>query len=86
MAEATPGVQVLFINQGEFEPDVREYLFQQELNTYRVFLDPVSEAMTLFETPGLPATLFFSSSGQLDSLHLGEISRAAFQSQLQSLR
>ena len=86
LAEATPGVQVLFINQGESAPDVREYLLQQDLNTDRVLLDAASDAMTLFETPGLPATLFFSSSGQLDSLHLGEISRAAFQSQLQSLR
>lgn len=86
LAEATPGVQVLFLNQGETGPDVRAYLLQQDLATNRVLLDPASEAMRLFETPGLPATLFFSSSGQLDSLHLGEISRAAFQSRLQSLR
>lgn len=86
LAETTPDVQVLFINQGEFGPDVRKYLLQEDLTTDGVLLDPDTSAMGLFQTPGLPATLFFSSSGQLASVHLGEISRAAFQSQLQSLR
>ncbi|TVP97039.1 MAG: TlpA family protein disulfide reductase [Roseinatronobacter sp.] len=86
LAEASPDVQVLFLNQAEFGPDVRQYLLQEGLGTDRVLLDQAADAMTLFETPGLPATLFFSSSGDLDYVHLGEISRAAFQSRLQSLR
>lgn len=86
VAETVPDVRVLFINQGEFEPVVRQYLLQQGLTTDRVLLDTASDAMTLFDAKGLPATLFFNSTGQLEALHLGEISRAAFQSQLQALR
>lgn len=86
LAEATPEVRVLFLNQGESSADVRAYLLQQDLTTERVLLDPASKAMGLFDAVGLPATLFFSSSGQLEALHLGEISRAAFQSRLHSLR
>lgn len=86
LAAATPEVQVLFINQAESGPDVQDYLLQQDLTTDGVLLDPDAAAMALFQTPGLPATLFFSSSGRLDSVHLGEISRAAFQSRLHSLR
>ena len=85
-AEAMPDVRVVFLNQGEFGPDVQQYLLREDLATDRVLLDPAREAMAHFETPGLPATLFFSSDGTLEDVHLGEISRAAFQSRLQSLR
>lgn len=86
IADAQPEVRVVFLNQGEFGPDVRQYLLREGLATDRVLLDPRREAMAHFETPGLPATLFFSSDGTLADVHLGEISRAAFQSHLQSLR
>lgn len=86
LAENTPDVDVIFLNQGEFGPAIRAYLHDEGLSTDRVALDPEATAMALFDTPGLPATLFFSSSGQMESVHLGEISRAAFRSQLQALR
>ncbi|MCC5971148.1 MAG: TlpA family protein disulfide reductase [Pararhodobacter sp.] len=86
ISEGQPDVRVVFLNQGEFGPDVRQYLLREGLPTDRVLLDPSRDAMAHFETPGLPATLFFSSNGTLEDVHLGEISRAAFQSRLQSLR
>jgi thiol-disulfide isomerase/thioredoxin len=86
LAEATPAVRVVFLNQGEFGPDVQQYLLREGLSFDRVLLDPETEALAHFDAPGLPATLFFSSDGALEDLHLGEISRAAFRSQLQSLR
>jgi len=86
LADATPGVRVVFLNQGEFGPDVRQYLLREGLSSDRVLLDPETAAMAHFEAPGLPATLFFSSDGALQDLHLGEISRAAFRSRLQTLR
>jgi thiol-disulfide isomerase/thioredoxin len=86
LAEATPAVRVVFLNQGEFGPHVQQYLLREGLSSDRVLLDPETKALTHFNAPGLPATLFFSSEGVLEELHLGEISRAAFRSRLQSLR
>jgi thiol-disulfide isomerase/thioredoxin len=86
LAEATPAVRVIFLNQGEFGPDVQQYLLREGLSSARVLLDPKTDALAHFDAPGLPATLFFSSDGALEDLHLGEISRAAFRSRLQSLR
>jgi thiol-disulfide isomerase/thioredoxin len=86
LAEATPAVRVVFLNQGEFGPHVQQYLLREGLSSDRVLLDPETEALAHFDAPGLPATLFFSSDGVLEDLHLGEISRAAFRSRLQSLR
>ncbi|MCC6002491.1 MAG: TlpA family protein disulfide reductase [Pararhodobacter sp.] len=86
IAGARPDVRVVFLNQGEPGPEVRQYLLREGLATDRVLLDPSRDAMAHFQTPGLPATLFFSSDGTLEDVHLGEISRAAFQSRLQSLR
>ncbi len=86
LAEATPDVRVVFLNQSEFGPDVRQYLLQAGLSPARVLLDPDTEAMAHFDAPGLPATLFFSSDGALEAVHLGEISRAAFRAHLTSLR
>lgn len=86
LAEEMPDIRVIFLNQGEFGPDVQRYLAGENLANDRVLLDPNHEALAHFSAPGLPATLFFAADGSLQHAHMGEISRAAFRDNLQSLR
>ena len=81
-ASRHPGVAFAFVNQGERRDRIAAFSERFDLAPDRVFLDPKREVARHFGTVGLPATLFFDRSGRLVSAHVGEISRAALEDQL----
>jgi hypothetical protein len=47
--------------------------------------DPNGELMGAFRAGALPTTLFFSADGKLVSVHVGALSEATLESELQKL-
>ncbi len=81
-----PGVQFIFVNQGESAPVVQTYLQRSGLALHNVWIDPVSSLGPAVGSQGLPTTLFFDASGRLVDAHFGVINRAALQTRIQALR
>ena len=83
-AAKTSAVPILLVNQGEEATVVRQFAANLKLPTERVLLDLQS---SLSGTAGgaLPATIFVDARGKIQSIHHGEISRAALHSGIQNL-
>ncbi|HCL63402.1 MAG TPA: hypothetical protein DIC56_00835 [Rhizobium sp.] len=86
MATATPGVDFVFINQGEGSAAVEAYLRRQGLTLSDVVLDPSLQLSGHYNAPGLPATLFLNADGILVGSHLGEISREVLAEEIVKLQ
>lgn len=71
-----PQVAFIFVNQGESQSTVREFLKQEHLQLDNVLLDFRSSASLEFGARAMPTTLFFNADGQLVDTHLGELSPA----------
>lgn len=71
---AHPHVRFLFVNQGESETHVRDYLAREGLQLDHVLLDPAMALPGHYRTAGVPVTLFLRSDGRLAKTHFGEIS------------
>lgn len=69
-----PGVNFVFLNQGEFSYTVDSFLQKQQLALSNVWLDPSQSTMHQMGFGGLPATLFYNTEGQLIYTHTGELS------------
>lgn len=65
----------VFVNQGEGREAVNRYLTKEGLVLDRVVLDSLGEFGRHYKAPGLPATLFVDNKGNLQAVHMGEISR-----------
>lgn len=74
-ARATPGVDFLFVNQGETRQRVAGYLTFEGLTLQHVLLDSSGEVARHFGAPGIPVTLFFDGEGRLRRQHVGQVSR-----------
>lgn len=74
MAKQNPDVTFLFISQRESQTKVQEYLSSETLELKHVLLDPKGVTADLFQSRGLPSTLFFDASGHVVEAHLGELS------------
>lgn len=85
IAAQDTGAALHFVNQGEAADIVRRYLSQENLLIAPV-LDPGMQMMPHFGALGLPATLFISADGRLQSAHMGEISRAQLLAQIEALK
>ena len=77
VAQSKDGVDIVFANQGESETSIGRYLVLSGLPSTGMVRDPDSALMQKFGLLGLPSTLFFAADGSLQSVHTGEISRAA---------
>lgn len=66
---------VVLINQGESLLAVSSFLEDEQLKFADLLLDPAQKAMSEYQAPGLPATLFYSAEGKLVDRHFGELSR-----------
>jgi thiol-disulfide isomerase/thioredoxin len=75
-------VTFLFVNQGEGADRIAKYLAAERLKLDRILLDPSMQIPRHYQTPGLPVTLFLRADGSLASMHIGEISREALQSNI----
>lgn len=83
-AQARRGdVTFAFVNQGESESEVREYLRESQLHLGNVLLDPFSSVSQESGSRGLPTTLFFDADGRLVDTHMGALSDASLAAKLQ---
>lgn len=83
-AQARRGdVTFAFVNQGEPELVIRDYLRGGALRLRNVLLDPFSSVSQEAGSRGLPTTLFFDADGRLVDTHMGELSAASLTQKLQ---
>jgi thiol-disulfide isomerase/thioredoxin len=81
LAEAqanTPGLDIVFVNQGETRDTVNSYLTSRGIQIKNALLDPGLTVARAVAATAYPTTLFYDSRGRLVSAHLGQFSRATF--------
>lgn len=78
-------VTFVFVNQGEFAKTADAFLQSQGLSPTHVYYDPGSQLMRESGAAGLPTTLFFDASGKLVISHMGELSKASLDHNLQRI-
>jgi hypothetical protein len=77
-AQARHGdITFVFVNQGEADTVIREYLESEDLQLQNVLVDLFSSVSQEAGSRGLPTTLFFNAKGQLVDTHMGELSEAS---------
>ncbi len=81
-----PGVQFVFVNQGEELPVIERYLQAQQLALRNVFADRLGQAAGATNSIGMPTTLFFNDRGELVGRHVGEIDPASLERSLAALQ
>lgn len=81
-----PGVQFIFVNQGETAQAVQTYLQRSGLALQNVWIDANGSLGPAVGSQGLPTTLFFDASGRQVDAHFGVINPAALQARVQALR
>jgi thiol-disulfide isomerase/thioredoxin len=72
-----PGVNVVFVNQGEHPAAIRRFLMEQNLSLIHVLSDSQNNFGQAVGSRGLPTTLFYDAQGKLVDTHIGELSRAS---------
>jgi thiol-disulfide isomerase/thioredoxin len=77
-----PGVNFVFLNQGEDPARVARWLRAQQLDLRHVLVDPQRQASARFQQQGYPTTLFFNARGELVSSRIGELSAATLEKNL----
>ena len=81
-----PDIKFYFVNQGESEQVVNNYLQNESLRMQDlVLLDPTQSIPQFYETLGTPVTLFFSKN-QLKAQHVGEISTELLSDRIKLLK
>lgn len=81
-----PGVNFVFINQGEDGAAAETYLERSKLTLSNVLLDPGSRFGHAAGSGGLPSTFFYDAQGRLVETHLGELSDATLAAKLGAIR
>jgi thiol-disulfide isomerase/thioredoxin len=80
-----PGVEFVFVNQGESAREVENYLKAEGLALGQVLLDRTNRLGHATGSPGLPTTLFFDARGRLVERRMGELSMASLAQRLEAL-
>ena len=80
-----PGVQVLWVNQGEAPDTVVRFAAQHGLPPSQVLLDPSQALGRLLGSRALPSTVFVDAQGRQTALRVGELSAATLAQHLQLL-
>ena len=80
-----PGVNFVFLNQGEAADTVGAWLQARKLPMRNVLMDGNRQAGAAFKQRALPTTLFFDAKGRLVSTRIGELSTATLNERLQGL-
>lgn len=78
-------VPILLVNSGEERVSAEQFLRANRLPSRSVYLDPTAALGAATGAGGYPATLFVNSAGQIETVHLGEISRAMLATELRKL-
>ena len=81
-----PGVNFVFLNQGESTDKVGAWLQARKLPLRNMLIDGNGQAAAAFKQRALPMTLFFDANGRLVSSRIGELSSATLAERLEALR
>src|SRR5690606_28394765 len=81
-----PGIDFLYLNQGEDSATIARYLEEEELSLSHVLRDPDSSASKGLRAAALPTTLFFDAQGRLVSAHTGELTPPRLEDHLRALK
>ena len=81
----SPGVNFVFLNQGESADTVGAWLQARKLPMRNVLMDETTQAGAAFKQRALPTTLFFDAEGRLVSTRIGELSAATLAERLRAL-
>jgi thiol-disulfide isomerase/thioredoxin len=79
------GVRIVLVNEGETAQRVADFLRREHLVPPEVLLDPGSQLLAHYQSPGLPTTLFVAANGTVQRVYIGELSAATLQQGLASL-
>ena len=85
MQNVTPGIDLVFVNQGEHNATVEAFLNRLGLHIVNGLLDPRLDVAKATAVTAYPTTLFYDASGRLLEKHLGRFSRATFSAALDRL-
>lgn len=80
-----PDVRFLFINQGEHESKIRDFMAAKGIALKHVLLDPSQALPQHYGTVGLPVTLFLNKDATLHHVHVGEIAPEEIDRQVRRL-
>lgn len=83
--QQNPGVNFVFINQGESKLQVEQFLTSNHLTIRNVLMDTSGVAGKEFGVKGMPSTYFFDASGNLMDSRIGEVSDASLLEKLQKI-
>jgi thiol-disulfide isomerase/thioredoxin len=86
VAAGQEAVDVVFANQGEGPDRIRRFFELLALEPELVVVDQGQILFRHYSALGLPATIFIGPDGRVEHVHVGEISRAQFVSQLRGLQ
>ncbi len=78
-------VTFVFVNQGEDEATIHNFLNEKGLPLGWVLLDPESRLSHELRAGGLPTTYFFDAKGNLVAVHPGQLFQAALEGYLEKL-
>jgi len=76
----------VFVNQGEDQERVLDYLLDDDLHLQNVLLDHRSVTTQMMNARALPSTYYFDANGNMVDMHLGEVSMATLNRSLRQLR
>ncbi|WP_417580693.1 prolipoprotein diacylglyceryl transferase family protein [Pelagibacterium sp.] len=85
-ARENPGVNFVFVNQGEGADDIEAFLAYQNLSLEHVILDPTWAVSRNYDARGLPATLFINSDGIVSAVYAGEVSPELMEDRVSALQ
>ena len=85
-AQQQTGARIVLVNEGEQAQRVTTYLQREKLADPGVLLDPGNRLLSLYQSPGLPTTLFIRADGRVQRVHIGELSAATLQQGIAALQ
>lgn len=80
-----PNLGFIFVNQGEHEAVIEQYMAKESLLLKNVVADVKAVLGQLVGSRALPTTLFIAADGRIVDAHLGELSSAKLKSKLNRL-
>jgi hypothetical protein len=81
-----PQVGFVFVNQGEHQAVIEQFLRKESLTLDNIVVDNKSMLSQMIGSRALPTTLFVDKDGMLVDAHLGELSRASLAAKLKKLK
>lgn len=83
-SEAYPDLQIIAVNIGEPEPEVRAYVEKWDL-TFPVLLDPQDKVSRIYHASALPASYFVDNKGYIKSIHIGSMTEGNLKNYLKEI-